>query len=76
MTNLFLVQGRIEYTPYMNDSEDFEVSQLVWADSIQEAEDIFDAHWENKSEMHSDSYRVLSSRAMPTLGIPPQPVRT
>ena len=49
---LFLAQGTIRHTPYMDEPNDFEVIRLVQADSKEEAESKFNAEY----DQHDDPY--------------------
>lgn len=67
MKDLFLVKGRIRYTPYMGDTTVFDDIRLVRAGSPSEAEEIYDKWWEEKSSDYSHSY-FSTCEAMETLG--------
>lgn len=48
--NMYLVEGEITRTPYMERSITTEVTRLVKADSPQEAEQKFTNHYESESD--------------------------
>jgi hypothetical protein len=60
---LFLVQGRVEFTPYVGKTKTTEVTRIVWALTEAEAESKFFNYWENKSGSYLDSYFVSNCTA-------------
>lgn len=66
--NLFLVRGTIERSYYMSETKDkWDHMQLVVANTLQEAEDKFQQHWESKTIEYSVYYYVNDIETFSTL---------
>lgn len=63
---IFLIEGEVEYTPYMGRSKTTKVLRIVAAATIGHAERKFVEHYALKSRENDDSYsaRVIESSAV------------
>jgi hypothetical protein len=55
---LFLVEGELETTPYMEDSTTKPVQRLVWAPSYVQAADKFEQHFAANNREYEVSFRA------------------
>ena len=62
------VKGTVYHTPYMNDEIRWEDSQIIMAATREDAELLFVEHWNNKSELHGDSYWATVTHCSGELG--------
>jgi hypothetical protein len=58
MMNIYLVKGRVKKTEYEGEAEWFEEIRLVKANSIEEAEQKYEAYWEAKDVDYGHYYSV------------------
>jgi TPP-dependent trihydroxycyclohexane-1,2-dione (THcHDO) dehydratase len=64
---LWLVEGTINETLYMNDARKFEHRTLVEADTADNAERKYEAWWEVKTDEYSVYYQVLTCKVSQTI---------
>lgn len=53
---LFLVQGEVSFTPYMNSTKNYKTLRLVEASNENEASSKFEQYFENQGSPYGDSY--------------------
>ena len=64
---LFLAKFTLETTPYEGRTETKKVTQLIEANSVDEASRKLNAHYEGKSVDYSVSYRVTEEDILETI---------
>ena len=64
----WLVKGTVYHTPYLNDECQWEDSRIITATTREDAERMFVEHWNNKSELHGDSYWATVTHCSGELG--------
>lgn len=64
----WLVKGKVNHTPYMNQPQRWEDSRIITAATREDAERLFVQHWNNKSEQHGDSYWATVTNCSAELG--------
>ena len=64
----WLVKGKVNHTPYMNQPQRWEDSRIITASTREQAEQLFVQHWNNKSEQHGDSYWATVTNCSAELG--------
>lgn len=64
----WLVKGTVYHTPYLNDEIRWEDSRSIMAATREDAELLFVEHWNNKSELHGDSYWATVTHCSGELG--------
>jgi hypothetical protein len=55
---LFLAKGEISRRPYEGESEEIKDTQLVWAETWEEAKAKYKAYWDDRNSSYSVSYWV------------------
>ena len=66
MMNFYLVRGRVEKTEYEGEKTEFEDIRLVKANSIEEAEQKYEAYWEAQTVLYGHYY-IAYGTAMETV---------
>ena len=64
----WLVKGKVNHTPYMNQPQRWEDTRIITASAREDAERLFVQHWNNKSEQHGDSYWATVTTCSAELG--------
>lgn len=64
--NIYLVKGRVEKTEYEGEKEFFEEIRLVKANSMEEAEQKYEAYWEAQTVLYGHYYSAYGT-AMETV---------
>jgi hypothetical protein len=64
----WLVKGKVNHTPYMNQPQRWEDTRIITASTREDAERLFVQHWNNKSEQHGDSYWATVTNCSAELG--------
>ena len=64
--NIYLVKGRVKKTEYEGEAEWFEDIRLVKANSIEEAEQKYEAYWEAQTVLYGHYYSAYGT-AMETV---------
>ena len=64
--NIYLVKGRVEKTEYEGEKTSFEDIRLVKANSVEEAEQKYEAYWDARSVEYGHYYSAYGT-AMETV---------
>jgi hypothetical protein len=67
MVQVYLVKGDVNITHYMGQDKTVEVTNLVYANSKEEADEKFRKYWESKTSDYDVYYRVYSVEVCETI---------